>query len=200
MSVEGRTVSSAGNAKAAESSFPDCSEGRSFRKIVYSAEDIAKRVASIGAEITNAYPSDADLLLLGLLKGSFVFMSDLVRSVKRPIQLDFLVVASYHSGMSTSGEVQFLYKPAISIKGRHVIIVEDIVDSGTTLNQLCRNLASRQPASLEVCTLLHKRVAVDLEWEPRWVGFGAPNEFLVGYGLDHAENFRNLPFIASLLD
>ena len=175
-------------------------ESRSFQKIIYSAEDIAKRVASIGAEITNAYPPDADLLLLGLLKGSFVFMSDLVRSLERPIQLDFMVVASYHDGVATSGDVQFLYKPAISIKGRHVIVVEDIIDSGTTLNQLCRDLAARQPASLEVCTLLHKYVAVDLQWEPRWVGFGAPNEFLVGYGLDHAENFRNLPFIASLLN
>lgn len=175
-------------------------EGRSFQKIIYSAQDIAKRVASIGAEITNAYPPDADLLLLGLLKGSFVFMSDLVRSLERPIQLDFMVVSSYHNGMASSGELQFLYKPAISIKGRHVIVVEDIVDSGATLNQLCGSLAAKEPASLEVCTLLHKHVAVDLQWEPRWVGFGAPNEFLVGYGLDHAENFRNLPFIASLLN
>lgn len=175
-------------------------ESHSFQKMIYSAEDIAKRVVSIGTEITNAYPSDADLLLLGLLKGSFVFMSDLIRSLERPIQLDFMVVASYHSGMTSSGEVQFLYKPAISIKGRHVIVVDDIVDSGATLNQLCKSLAAKEPASLEVCVLLHKHVAVDLEWEPRWVGFGAPNEFLVGYGLDHAENFRNLPFIVSLLN
>ena len=102
--------------------------------------------------------------------------------------------------MASSGELQFLYKPAISIKGRHVIVVEDIVDSGATLNQLCGSLAAKEPASLEVCTLLHKHVAVDLQWEPRWVGFGAPNEFLVGYGLDNAENFRNLPFIARLLN
>ena len=198
MSAEDQHVSRVGDIEVPESAFPEYTGGRSFRKIIYSADDIASRVASMGADITSAYPPDADLLLVGVLKGSFVFMSDLVRCLKRPIQLDFMVAASYRSGTTTSGEVQFLYESATPMKDRHLIVVEDIVDSGTTLNRLCRNLAARQPASLEVCALLHKRMAVGLEWEPRWVGFGAPNEFLVGNGLDHAESFRNLPFIASL--
>ncbi|WP_420464404.1 hypoxanthine phosphoribosyltransferase [Candidatus Palauibacter sp.] len=165
--------------------------------MVYSASEIAERVAEIGAEITAAYPPESDVLLLGLLKGSFVFMGDLVRRIRRPLQVDFLVASSYGAGTESSGAVELLYDPRAPMEGRHVIIVEDIVDSGTTLNQLCGGVAERGPASLEICALLHKRVAKDLAWEPRWVGFDAPNDFLVGYGLDYAEDFRHLPFIAS---
>src|SRR5690606_4003966 len=98
----------------------------------------------------------------------------------------------------SSGEVQLLYDPAVDLRGRHVLIVEDIVDSGTTLNKLAPILRGREPRSLELCALLHKHLAAPLALEPRWIGFDAPNEFLIGYGLDHSENFRNLPFIASL--
>ncbi|MCG8469385.1 MAG: hypoxanthine phosphoribosyltransferase [Gemmatimonadetes bacterium] len=193
-----RTSTSFGDLETAERDFPAYTGGRDLRRIVYSADDIARRVARMGAAITDAYPPGDDLLLLGLLKGSFVFMSDLVRHVRRPLQVDFLVASSYGSGTTSSGDVNLLYDPKAPMEGRHLLIVEDIVDSGTTLNRLCTALAARNPASLEICALLHKHLAESLEWEPRWVGFDAPNEFLVGYGLDHAEDFRHLPFIASL--
>lgn len=187
-----------GDRETAERAFPAYTGGRALRRIVYTADEIAARVAEMGREIAAAYPAGEPVLMLGLLKGSFVFLGDLVRSVARPLHVDFLVASSYGTGTTSSGEVKLLYDPAAPVEGRHVIIVEDIVDSGTTLNQLCGSLEARSPASLEVCTLLHKRVAENLEWEPRWIGFDAPNEFLVGYGLDHAEDFRHLPFIASL--
>jgi hypoxanthine phosphoribosyltransferase len=172
--------------------------GRELRRIVYSPEQIRDRVEEMGREIASYYPAGEDLLLLGLLKGSFIFVSDLVREIERPLQVDFLVAASYGSGTTTSGEVQLLYDPSAGLKDRHVLLVEDIVDSGTTINRLVPLLRQRGPRSLEMCALLHKHVAPNLALEPRWVGFDAPNEFLIGYGLDHSEDFRNLPFIASL--
>lgn len=172
--------------------------GKPLSRIVYTAEEIAERVEAMARAITEVYPPDEDLLLLGLLKGSFVFLGDLVRCMGRPIQVDFLVAASYGSGTTSSGDVQLLYDPEAPLEGRHVLLVEDIVDSGNTLNRLVGSLLDREPASLEVCALLHKHLAERLELEPRWVGFDAPNEFLIGYGLDYGEEFRHLPFIASL--
>lgn len=172
--------------------------GRQLRRIVYSAEEIADRVGEMGAAIARAYPEGEELLVLGLLKGSFVFLADLVRCIDRPLHVDFLVVASYGSGTETSGDVRTLYDPSAPMAGRHVVLVEDIVDSGTTVNQIVPALRERGVASMELCTLLHKRVAGEMALEPRWVGFDAPDEFLVGYGLDHAEDFRHLPFIASI--
>ncbi len=175
----------------------DRTGGDAVRRIVYSQEEIARRVAAMGAEITAAYP-DGDLLVLGLLKGSFIFLADLVRQIDRPLQLDFLVAASYGAGTVSSGEVRLVYDPEADLAGKHVLLVEDIIDSGKTLNRLIPLLAQRGPRSLELCALLHKHIAPRLALEPRWVGFDAPREFLIGYGLDHSENFRNLPFIASL--
>lgn len=172
--------------------------GREVRRIVYTAEQIAARVEEIGREITEFYDDEARLFVIGLLKGSFIFVGDLVRKIARPIQVDFLVAGSYGAGRTSSGEVRLLYDPEALVRGRDVIVVEDIVDSGTTLNRLIPLLREREPRSLELCTLLHKHLAPSLVLEPRWVGFDAPNEFLIGYGLDHSENFRNLPFIASL--
>lgn len=172
--------------------------GRELRRIVYSPEQIAARVREMGAEIAEYYGGEEDLLLVGLLKGSFIFVGDLVREIPRPAQVDFLVAASYGSGTTSSGEVKLLYDPEAEFRGRNVILVEDIVDSGTTINKLIPLLLEREPKSLEMCALLHKHVAPKLALEPRWVGFDAPNEFLIGYGLDHSEDFRNLPFIASL--
>ena len=172
--------------------------GREVQRIVYSAEEIAGRVAAMGREITAYYPEAEELLVIGLLKGSFIFVGDLVREIARPLQVDFLVAGSYGSGTTTSGNVRLLYDPEASLQGRHVLLVEDIVDSGTTLNRLVPMLKEREPRSLELCALLHKHLAPDLALEPRWVGFDAPHEFLIGYGLDHSEDFRNLPFIASL--
>jgi hypoxanthine phosphoribosyltransferase len=172
--------------------------GKALRRIVYSEAQIAERVREMGRQIAADLPPDEPVLVLGLLKGSFIFLSDLVREITRPLQVDFLVASSYGSGTTSSGVVTLLYDPNAEFKGRHVIVVEDIVDSGTTLNRLIPMLEEREPRSLEICTLLHKHVATNLVREPRWVGFDAPHEFLIGYGLDHSEDYRNLPFIGSL--
>ena len=173
--------------------------GRAVRRIVLDAETIRQRVHEMGAQITAAYP-DGDLLVLGLLKGSFIFLGDLVRQISRPIQIDFLVAASYGNATVSSGEVRLLYDPATRLDGKHILLVEDIIDSGRTLNRLIEVLGKRNALSLEMCALLHKHIAPDLKLEPKFLGFDAPREFLVGYGLDHAENFRHLPFIASLAE
>lgn len=147
--------------------------------------------------ITESYP-DGELLVLGLLKGSFIFLSDLVRQIRRPLQVDFLVASSYGAGTVSSGTVRLLYDPETRLEGKHILLVEDIVESGRTLQRLTQLLSGREPRSLDICALLHKRIATELETEPRFIGFDAPHEFLVGYGLDHAESFRHLPYIASL--
>jgi hypoxanthine phosphoribosyltransferase len=165
--------------------------------VVYDADTIARRVRELGAEVTAFYPS-GDLLLLGTLKGSFIFMADLVRAISRPLQIDFVVAASYGSGTTSGGVVELRYEPEGDFEGKHVLVVEDIVDSGTTLNRIARLLAARNPLSLEVCTLLHKRLAPEVALEPRFVGFEAPHDFLVGYGLDFAEDYRHLPYIGRL--
>ena len=172
--------------------------GRELRRIVYDEGEIQRRVEQMGQAITDHYPEGEDLLVVGLLKGSFIFVGDLVRAVARPLQVDFLVASSYGSGTTSSGAVNLLYDPEAELHDRHVLLVEDIVDSGNTLKRLVPLLRERGPRSLELVALLHKRLAGELELEPRWVGFDAPNEFLIGYGLDHSEDFRNLPFIASL--
>jgi hypoxanthine phosphoribosyltransferase len=172
-------------------------DGRPVRRIVYSAEQIAERVNQLGSEITRIYP-EGHLLVLGLLKGSFIFLSDLVRSVNRPLQVDFLVAASYGDHMESSGNVRLVYDPETELEGKHILLVEDIVDSGRTLSRLMDLLTVRRPRSLDICALLHKHVDTHLRYPVTLVGFDAPNEFLVGYGLDHAENFRHLPYIASL--
>jgi hypoxanthine phosphoribosyltransferase len=181
----------------AESDILNRTGGRALADVVFDTGTIAGRVSELGTDITEYYP-DGDLLVLGLLKGSFIFISDLVRAILRPHQIDFLVAASYGAGTRSSGDVRLLYDPETALAGRHILLVEDIVDSGSTLNRLVRVLRQRWPLSLEICALLHKRIAPRLECEPRFVGFDAPPQFLVGYGLDHAEDFRHLPFIASL--
>jgi hypoxanthine phosphoribosyltransferase len=171
--------------------------GRPVRRVVYEAEVIARRVAELGAEVTKAY-AGRELLVLGLLKGSFIFVGDLVRQIHLPLKVDFVMAASYGAEMVSSGEVHLIYEPRTSVEGRDVLLVEDIIDSGATLRRLYEVIEGRRPRSLEVCTLLHKRLSVELPREARFVGFEAPHEFLVGYGLDHAEDFRHLPFIVSL--
>lgn len=171
--------------------------GRAVKRIAFGEAQLAERVAAMGREITAAYP-EGDLLVLSLLKGSFMFAADLVRSIHRPLQLDFIVAASYGSGTASSGNVRLLYDPETNLEGKHVLLVEDIVDSGRTLQKLVEMLDTRRPKSLEICSLLHKHIAEHLNHPVRFIGFEAPNEFLVGYGLDHAENFRHLPYVASL--
>jgi hypoxanthine phosphoribosyltransferase len=171
--------------------------GRPLKRVVYDADTIQRRVAEMGAEITAAYP-DGDLLVLGLLKGSFIFLSDLVREIASPLQVDFLVASSYGDAMESSGLVRLLYDPETDLEGKDILIVEDIVDSGRTLERLMSLLAERKPRSLAIGALLHKHIATHLTHPVRFVGFDAPHEFLVGYGLDHAEHFRHLPYVASL--
>ena len=171
--------------------------GRRMRSIVYDEGTIARRVAELGDEITAAYP-DGELLVLGLLKGSFIFLSDLVRRIERPLHVDFLVASSYGSGTVSSGTVRLLYDPETELAGKHILLVEDIIESGRTLTRLVDLLGERAPRSLAICALLDKHVALSPPPELRFVGFDAPPAFLVGYGLDHAENFRHLPFIGDL--
>jgi len=171
--------------------------GQSLRRVVFSEEQIRARVVEMGAEISRAYSASDRLLVVGLLKGSFLFVADLVRAIDLPLHVDFLVAASYGKEKVSAGEVRLLYDAEASLEGRAVVLVEDIVDSGATLDRLIPRLLERGPASLEVCALLHKRLST-VVYEPRWIGFDAPNEFLVGYGLDYAEDFRHLPYIASI--
>lgn len=171
--------------------------GRALRRVVYPADVIRERVAEMGRDITDAFAQEDDLVVVGLLKGSFIFMADLVREIDRPLRVDFLVASSYGSGTESSGEVDLLYDPTASLEGRAVVVVEDIVDSGTTLKHMIPLLKARGPRSLDICTLLHKRL-VETDPEPRWVGFEAPEAFLVGYGLDYSEHYRHLPYIGSI--
>lgn len=171
--------------------------GRAVKRVAYDRETIARRVCEMGAEITAAYP-DGELLVLGLLKGSFIFLADLVREIQRPLHVDFLVASSYGAATVSSGNVRLVYDPETKLEGKHILLVEDIVDTGRTLSKLIEVLSARNPASIEICALLHKHIATELHHPTKFIGFDAPNEFLVGYGLDHAENFRHLPYVASL--
>jgi hypoxanthine phosphoribosyltransferase len=173
--------------------------GRRIARIAFDADTIRDRVRALGREINAAYP-DGELLVLGLLKGSFVFLADLVREIGRPLHVDFLVASSYGDAKESSGIVSLLYDPQTRLEGKHILLVEDIIDSGRTLNRMLALLRARRPQSLELCALLDKNIATHLETKPRFKGFDAPHEFLVGYGLDHAEDFRHLPFVASLAD
>ncbi|MCU0620869.1 MAG: hypoxanthine phosphoribosyltransferase [Gemmatimonadales bacterium] len=170
--------------------------GQGVRRIVFDAGVIARRVQELGRAVADAYP-DGDLLLLGLLKGSFIFTADLARAIERPLQVDFMVASSYGAGTASSGNVRLLYDPATDLGGKHVLVVEDIIETGRTLQRLLTLLAARQPASLAVCALLDKKLAPPIP-EVRFTGFECPPAFLVGYGLDHAERYRHLPFIAEL--
>lgn len=170
---------------------------RALGEVVYDADRIRRRVEALAHEISNAYVPEDRLLVLGLLKGSFLFLADLVREIRLPLQVDFLVAASYGDGTESSGEVRFLYEPSAALEGRSILLVEDIIDSGTTLRKVIPRLEERGPTRVDVCALLDKRMP-DAGIDARWVGFDAPNRFLVGYGLDYAEDFRHLPYIASL--
>lgn len=171
--------------------------GRSIRRIVFDRERIATRVEALGREITAAYSDDESLVVLGLLKGSFVFLADLVRHIRRPLHVDFVIAASYGDATVSRGEIEFLYEAVTDLEGRCVLLVEDIVDSGATLAALIPRLERRGAKRVDVCALLHKWLP-SADVRPRWVGFDAPKAFLVGYGLDHAQDFRHLPYIASL--
>ena len=160
---------------------------------------IRDRTAELAAQIAaDRAGASSDLLLVGVLKGAVMFMTDLARALPVPVQLEFMAVSSYGSATSSSGVVRILKDLDRDIAGRDVLIVEDIIDSGLTLSWLLKNLESRQPASMAVCTLLRKPDAVKVDVPVKYVGFDIPNEFVVGYGLDYAERYRDLPFIGTL--
>jgi len=165
--------------------------------VLLSAEELAKRVGEIGAEITADY-AGKEILMIGVLRGAVVFMVDLARTIKVPVAIDFMAVSSYGAGTSSSGVVRILKDLDEDVEGKHVLVVEDIIDSGLTLNYLMDHLKSRKPASIKLCTLLNKperrKVNVHIDYN----GFTVPDYFVVGYGLDYAEKYRNLPFIGIL--
>ncbi len=166
-------------------------------KIIIGKRALKERVKELAHKISNDY-KDKNPVLVGILKGSFIFMADLVRELQIPHEVDFISVASYGSGKHASGVVRWFKDLSINIEGKHVIIVEDIIDSGLTLNYIRNNLLTRNPKSLKIVTLLDKRRRRKLKISLRYVGFSIPNKFVVGYGLDYDEKYRNLPYIALL--
>jgi len=175
------------------------SADESIGEILVGADALTARVSELAAEISRDY-AGRELLLIGVLKGAVFFVSDLMRQIEVPVQVDFMAVASYGSATRSSGVVRILKDLDAPIEGRDVLIVEDIVDSGLTLQYLLRNLEGRNPASLEVCALLIKPDRRKVDLRTRYVGFEIPNRFAIGYGLDHGERYRNLPYVAALRD
>lgn len=170
-------------------------------RIIFSQEEIAERVADIGAAITRDYQGIAGprgIVVVCVLRGAAVYTCDLIRAIHMPLEVDFMAVSSYGSEAKSSGVVRILKDLSSSIEGRHVVIAEDILDSGLTLSYLIENLQSRRPASIAVATLLRKNTPNQAEVNCRYVGFECPNEFIVGYGLDYDERYRNLPSIGIL--
>jgi hypoxanthine phosphoribosyltransferase len=172
-------------------------EGPTIGEILVQQDELEHRVAALGEEVSRDYEGRT-LLLIGVLKGAMFFLSDLMRQVDVPCEVDFMAVASYGSSTDSSGVVRILKDLDASIQGRDVLIVEDIVDSGLTLSYLLRTLAARDPASLEVCALLTKPERRKVDLPIRYVGFEIPNRFVIGYGLDYAERYRNLPYVGVL--
>ena len=166
-------------------------------EILISEEQIRDRLAEMSREIEADY-AGTDLLLVGVLKGAVMVMADLARELRHPITMDWMAVSSYGSGTQSSGVVRILKDLDTDLSGRNVLIVEDIIDSGLTLSWLMSNLGSRGPESVEVCTLLRKPDAAQVDVPVKYVGFDIPNEFVIGYGLDYAERYRNLPFVGTL--
>jgi hypoxanthine phosphoribosyltransferase len=168
-------------------------------EVLVSSEDLARRVQELGVEISRDYEG-RDLVMVGVLKGAVVFIADLMRQLTVPCELDFMAVTSYGSSTDSSGVVRILKDLDAPIEGRDVLIVEDIIDSGLTLQYLMRNLKVRSPRSLEVCALLTKPERRRVDLPTRYVGFEIPNRFAIGYGLDHSQKYRNLDYVAVLED
>ena len=175
---------------------PDNVEG-DLAHVLLTEEQIRDRIAAVAAEIDEAYQG-RDLLLVGVLNGAVMVMADLARALSIHANMDWMAVSSYGSGTTSSGVVRILKDLERDVEGRDILIVEDILDSGLTLSWLLKNLRSRKPASLEIFTLLRKPDAVKVDVEPRYVGFDIPNEFVVGYGLDYAQRYRNLRCVGTL--
>jgi hypoxanthine phosphoribosyltransferase len=171
--------------------------GDDLDKILVSEEEIRVKLVELAARIDSDYEG-RDLLLVGVLKGAVMVMADLARTLRHPVEMDWMAVSSYGSGTKSSGVVRILKDLEADLTGRHVLVVEDIIDSGLTLSWLLANLSSRGPASIEVFTLLRKPDAAKVAVDVQYVGFDIPNEFVVGYGLDYDQRYRNLPFVGTL--
>jgi hypoxanthine phosphoribosyltransferase len=172
---------------------------RAVGEILIDAGTLNARIAELGDEISAHYAGQ-DLLLIGVLKGAVFFMADLMRHLTVPCEVDFMAISSYGAQTDSSGVVRILKDLDINIEGRNVLVVEDIIDSGLTLSYLMRNLESREPASLEICALLTKPARREIDVPVKWIGFEIPNKFVIGYGLDFAERYRNLPYVGVLHD
>src|SRR3989475_6451217 len=172
---------------------------RSVGEVLIEEAALKARIAELGEDISDYYEG-RDLLLIGVLKGAVFFMADLMRHLTVPCEVDFMAISSYGAATDSSGVVRILKDLDINIEGRHVLVVEDIIDSGLTLSYLMRNLESREPASLEICALLTKPDRREIDVPVRYVGFEIPNRFVIGYGLDFAERYRNLPYVGVLHD
>jgi len=168
-------------------------------EVLVPAEDLQRRVVELGEQISAEYEG-RDLVMVGVLKGAVIFLADLMRHITVPSEIDFMALSSYGSQTDSSGVVRILKDLDAPIEGRHVLIVEDIIDSGLTLQYLMRNLNARNPASLHACALLTKPERLRVDLSPRYVGFEIPNRFAIGYGLDHAQKYRNLDFVAALAE
>ncbi|MBT1003274.1 hypoxanthine phosphoribosyltransferase [Paenarthrobacter sp. DKR-5] len=168
-----------------------------LKHVLYSKQEIQQRVAELAAAIDEDY-RDREVLIVGVLKGAVMVMADLARALHSHVSMDWMAVSSYGSGTQSSGVVRILKDLETDLMGKNVLIVEDIIDSGLTLSWLKANLESRGPASVEICTLLRKPEAAKVEIDVKYVGFDIPNEFVVGYGLDFAEKYRNLDFVGTL--
>ncbi len=171
---------------------------RGVGEILIDESSLQARIAEMGEEISAFYGRREPPLLVGVLKGAVFFMSDLMRHLTVPCEVDFMAISSYGAATDSSGVVRILKDLDINIEGRHVLVVEDIIDSGLTLSYLMRNLESREPASLEVAALMTKPARREIDVDVRWVGFEIPNKFVIGYGLDFAERYRNLPYVGVL--
>ena len=171
--------------------------GDDLERILLTEEQLGSRLDEIAAQVDADY-AGKDVLLVGVLKGAVMVMADLARRLHGPVQMDWMAVSSYGSGTKSSGVVRILKDLDADLHGRHVLIVEDIIDSGLTLSWLVANLRSRGPESVEIATMLRKPEAAKVDVDVRYVGFEIPNEFVVGYGLDYAERYRNLPFVGTL--
>lgn len=168
-----------------------------IKRILFDEETIARKVEELANRIEADYP-DGELLIVGVLKGASIFVSDLVRRIKRPVLLDFIAASSYGMSSVSSGAVRIIKDLDYPVEGKHVIIVEDIIDTGLTLSYLIDNMIARKPESIEICTFLDKPARRKIEVPVKYIGFQVPDEFIVGYGIDYAENYRNLPMVCTL--
>ncbi|MDB1123041.1 hypoxanthine phosphoribosyltransferase [Vibrio algarum] len=168
-------------------------------EVMISEEEVQQRVKEIGQQITEHYRDSENLVMVGLLRGSFVFMADLARAIKVNHSVDFMTASSYGNTMESSRDVRILKDLDDDIKGKDVLLVEDIIDTGNTLSKVCEILSIREPNSIEICTLLDKPSRREVEVSVKWIGFSIPDEFVVGVGIDYAQNYRHLPYIGKVV-